>query len=43
MSSFKDFPLISMLIELLIEAIPLFIASLEAVVRSFFLTHFLVV
>ena len=39
----KDFPLMSMLIELPAEAVPLPIASLEVVAGSFFLTHFFVV
>jgi hypothetical protein len=39
----KDLPLISISIKLLVEAVPLPIASLEVVVGSFFLTHFLIV
>ena len=39
----KDFSLTSTLIKLLVEAVPLPTASPEAVVGSFFLTHFLVV
>ena len=39
----KDLPLTSTLIKLLVEAIPLPIASLEIVIGSFFLTYFLIV
>ena len=43
MGGSKDFPLTSTLVELLVKAVPLPIASLKAVAGSFFLTHFLVV
>ena len=43
MGGSKDLPLMSILIKLLVKAVLLPIASLEAVVGTFFLTYFLVV
>ncbi len=43
MGGSNDLPLTSILIKLPVEAVPLPTASLEAVVGSFFLTHFLIV